>query len=184
MPKGYPLPPETRLEARRASKRAYMQRQRLNNPEKVRAYKKKQYDLHKETNSKKAKAYYQKNKTTRKAASRKDYAANTSARRAVAQAWRKAHRFLMNQYQKKYLALKRGAEINDLTPEQWETIKAHYGSRCAYCGRKTQRLEMDHITPVSQGGNHTKHNIVPACRSCNAKKHIGPPLKPVQPLLL
>ena len=47
-----------------------------------------------------------------------------------------------------------------------------------------QRLEMDHITPLSKGGDHTASNIVPCCRSCNAKKGTGPVLKPVQPMLL
>jgi HNH endonuclease len=78
----------------------------------------------------------------------------------------------------------RGATQNDLTAAQWQTIKEHFGHRCAYCGRKMARLTQDHITPVSQGGAHTLQNVVPACVTCNAKKRTGPPPKPVQPLLL
>ncbi len=66
-------------------------------------------------------------------------------------------------------ALKRGAEIVDFTPEQWEQIKTVFGYRCAYCGNYTD-LEQDHITPLSKGGNHTAGNIVPSCRSCNSRK--------------
>lgn len=29
---------------------------------------------------------------------------------------------------------------------------------------------MDHVVPVSRGGWHAIGNILPACRSCNAKK--------------
>ena len=76
------------------------------------------------------------------------------------------------------------AAINDFTAEQWLEMLATYGYRCAYCRRKMQRLTQDHITPLSKGGNHTKSNIVPACRSCNDKKYTGPPLVPVQPMLL
>lgn len=47
-----------------------------------------------------------------------------------------------------------------------------------------QRLTKDHSTPLSKGSAHTLTNVVPACQSCNSKKHTGPPLKPVQPLLL
>lgn len=76
------------------------------------------------------------------------------------------------------------APVNDLTAEQWHEIKAAYGHRCVYCGKKPLRLTMDHITPLSKGGAHTKHNVVPACRSCNSRKRAGPVLRPVQPLLI
>ena len=49
-----------------------------------------------------------------------------------------------------------------------------YGHRCAYCGKKTDKLEMDHVVPVSKGGNHSIDNIVPACRFCNTSKSNKP----------
>ena len=81
-------------------------------------------------------------------------------------------------------ARKKAAVVNDFTLVQWREMKDHYDQRCVYCGKKQQRLTQDHITPLSQGGFHTRSNIVPACKSCNSKKHVGPPLKPIQPLLL
>lgn len=82
-------------------------------------------------------------------------------------------------------AWKQQAAINDFTPEQWITLQAVFIHCCAYCGQYAKgTLTQDHITPLSQGGNHTLSNIVPACRACNRKKHTGPPLAPVQPLLL
>jgi hypothetical protein len=81
-------------------------------------------------------------------------------------------------------ARKLGAPVNDFTAAQWRAMKAHYGYRCVYCGKKQQRLTQDHITPFSKGGSHTASNIVPACRSCNSKKGIKAPLRPVQPLLI
>lgn len=81
-------------------------------------------------------------------------------------------------------ARKQNAPRHDLTAAQWKAIKEHYGHRCVYCGRKMQRLTQDHIIPLSKGGTHTVQNVVPACLSCNSKKQAGPPLKPVQPLLL
>jgi len=74
----------------------------------------------------------------------------------------------------------RRARINnapkiDLTPRQWRMIQAAYHYRCAYCHRKPRRLTKDHVVPISKGGGHTASNIVPACRSCNAKKHRNPP---------
>jgi 5-methylcytosine-specific restriction endonuclease McrA len=81
-------------------------------------------------------------------------------------------------------ARKYGAPISDLTASQWREILAAYGYRCVYCDRKMTRLTKDHIIPLSKGGNHSADNVVPACRSCNSSKQAGPPLKPVQPLLL
>lgn len=45
------------------------------------------------------------------------------------------------------------------------------GTRCAYCLRPTDSPERDHIVPFSKGGTESYDNIVPACRSCNARKH-------------
>lgn len=101
------------------------------------------------------------------------YVRTISRRRALQRGANKRRRARLN-----------AAPINNLTEAEWEQIKAHYGQRCVYCGRRMQRLEQDHIIPLSKGGSHTKQNVVPACRSCNAKKNAGPVLKPVQPLLL
>jgi len=59
---------------------------------------------------------------------------------------------------------------NTLTLSEWDAIKLQYEYRCAYCQKRPKRLEMDHIVPLSKGGTHTKDNIVPSCRTCNAKK--------------
>lgn len=83
-----------------------------------------------------------------------------------------------------YRARKYGAAVCDLSAAQWQEIKAAYGSRCVYCGRKMQRLTQDHLTPLRKGGNHTASNVVPACQSCNNKKYTGAPLIAIQPLLL
>lgn len=76
------------------------------------------------------------------------------------------------------------APLNDLTPAQWQEIKAAYDHRCVYCGRSMARLTMDHITPLSKGGSHTRQNVVPACKTCNSKKKDRAVLAPVQPVLL
>ena len=56
------------------------------------------------------------------------------------------------------------------TVEQWLWRCSLYGFRCAYCKSSTKRLEQDHVIPVSHGGLGWPSNLVPACRSCNAKK--------------
>ena len=110
--------------------------------------------------------------------------AHPEAARAMNARWGKAHPEAVQQMKERRRARKANASVNDLTADQWCEIKAAYGYRCVYCGRKMQRLTQDHLTPLSKGGSHTASNIVPACHSCNSKKHTGPVLRPVQPLLL
>ncbi len=40
---------------------------------------------------------------------------------------------------------------------------------CVHCGSR-EKLTIDHIVPVAQGGTDRKDNLQALCRSCNAKK--------------
>lgn len=46
------------------------------------------------------------------------------------------------------------------------------GFCCLYCGRTPPEvlLELDHVTPVSGGGNNDQDNLVTSCRDCNRGK--------------
>jgi 5-methylcytosine-specific restriction endonuclease McrA len=57
----------------------------------------------------------------------------------------------------------------DFTQDQWSEVLDVFGHVCAYCG-VTGRLAQEHVVPISKGGVHTKHNIVPACKPCNSQK--------------
>lgn len=43
------------------------------------------------------------------------------------------------------------------------------GGKCARCGSR-EKLEYDHIIPVSKGGSNTVRNVELLCESCNRKK--------------
>jgi len=47
---------------------------------------------------------------------------------------------------------------------------------CKYCDKQLTRFTatLDHITPVSEGGENTKDNLVTACLSCNSRKNSRP----------
>jgi 5-methylcytosine-specific restriction endonuclease McrA len=129
-------------------------------------------------------AWYQANKERINAQIARWIDANKEYVNARAAAWKKANPEKHQLAQARRRARKASAPRNDLTAVQWKAIKAHYAYCCVYCGKKSQRLTMDHIIPLSKGGAHTVSNVVPACASCNAKKGTGTPLIPVQPLLL
>lgn len=56
-----------------------------------------------------------------------------------------------------------------LTAEAWAEILREHNHRCRYCGSQT-KLTVDHVIPLSKGGEHSRANVVPACQSCNSKK--------------
>jgi len=77
----------------------------------------------------------------------------------------------------------RNPDANVLTLDQWNEIKRRFQYRCAYCGMGNKKLTRDHVTPLIAGGDDSVMNIVPACGSCNARKHTGPPPRVVQTAL-
>lgn len=146
----------------RESHRLYL----LNNPDKRAATIKKYAESHKE----KIREYRIKNK---------DHIAKKCLEH------QRKHPEMVKARKAKYRARKYAAEIRDFTHQQWVELQERFNHRCAYCGKRCKgKLDQEHITPLSKGGNHTLSNIVPACSSCNSKKHTGPPISPVQPLLI
>lgn len=64
--------------------------------------------------------------------------------------------------------LKRRASGNFST-DQWDELCRLCGGGCACCG-KVGNLTVDHIIPVSRGGDNGIMNIQPLCLSCNSRK--------------
>lgn len=58
-----------------------------------------------------------------------------------------------------------------ISKEEWDNRLIEFNNCCAYCLQYNAKLEMDHMQALSQGGTHCIDNVVPACRSCNSKKH-------------
>lgn len=52
---------------------------------------------------------------------------------------------------------------------EWEALLAAHGGKCAACG-SVERIERDHIVPLSAGGDDTIENIQPLCMTCNRVK--------------
>jgi predicted RNA-binding Zn-ribbon protein involved in translation (DUF1610 family) len=51
-----------------------------------------------------------------------------------------------------------------------DEVRRRDGDRCVGCGRRSEYMEFDHITPHSKGGPSTVDNIRLICRKCNIKK--------------
>ncbi len=76
-------------------------------------------------------------------------------------------------------ARKRGVEAERFTSAE---IAERDGWRCGICGKRIGRtikwpnprsLSLDHIVPLSAGGDHTKVNVQAAHLICNQRKYVG-----------
>lgn len=63
----------------------------------------------------------------------------------------------------------RHSKAGDLTATQWQQIVELFEHTCAYCG-SVEKLSIEHIVPVSHGGQLTKSNIIVACQHCNSSR--------------
>jgi 5-methylcytosine-specific restriction endonuclease McrA len=99
------------------------------------------------------------------------YSANRSDRIASANAWQRVNIVQRRTNLARYKARRRGweAEGPGVLACEWLDILDQYGWQCAYCFCDGA-MQMDHVIPLSRGGEHSSHNIVPACASCNGSK--------------
>jgi len=71
-------------------------------------------------------------------------------------------------YQLQRRALKAGASGHATTKQiqaRWE----YYGNKCYICGKDAEAI--DHVIPLSKGGNNWPANLRPICKRCNSSKH-------------
>lgn len=133
-----------------------------------------------------AKAYYWATRESDLAASKARHAANPEPGRAKTKAWRLANleRAKANSEASGKAWRKRNPEAvivnngkrraylrqGDLTPAEWKVILEASGGLCAYCKEPRAKTHLDHVHPLSKGGEHSAVNVVPACGFCNLSK--------------
>jgi hypothetical protein len=114
------------------------------------------------------KQYKTNNKEKNSESCKKYYYENREKIRKRLKEYRKKHPEVYNNNNQ----IRRARELqlpSTLTLEQWEQIKQYFNNKCAYCGRELP-LFREHFIALSKGGEYSKNNIVPSCRSCNSSK--------------
>jgi 5-methylcytosine-specific restriction endonuclease McrA len=82
---------------------------------------------------------------------------------------RATHLSLRAEHEQRRRARKRNATVEKVNRD--DIIKRDK-STCQICGKLLSKKEitLDHIIPLSRGGEHSKSNLQVACNSCNCKK--------------
>ncbi len=137
-----------RGKANREKDPEYLKRWRAANPDKARANTKRWADANKAKIAAKSKRWAQ---------------ANRAEKNARDLAWRKTPRGRV--YNANLQHARRGSPLTD---EGRDFAVILRGDPCSYCGKPTDTI--DHITPISRGGDGDWINLTSACRSCNGRK--------------
>jgi 5-methylcytosine-specific restriction endonuclease McrA len=97
------------------------------------------------------------------------YLRNTEKRAAAKKRWNDNHPEIVAMHRKNYRAKKANGTIK---PEEWESLKKQYNYTCLRCGREEPdiKLTLDHVLPLSQGGDNVIENAQPLCPRCNSTK--------------
>lgn len=64
---------------------------------------------------------------------------------------------------------KMSLDFKPLTTKEWNHILDIFGKRCLKCGSQS-RIQIDHVIPLSLGGEHSADNVQPLCGNCNNRK--------------
>lgn len=150
---------DTNREKERESSRRYRQ----NNPERVREYEQRSYRRQMADPIRREK---------RRALDRAWRKRNPHMIRAGWERWKQRNADRLHELWRIWAAKRRHA-AGELTEAKWRDRLAYYGYCCAYCHTPLDgiKYEMDHVIPIKHGGTNWPANFVPACISCNRKKH-------------
>ena len=134
--------------------------------------------------------YYRANRVSILAAERERRERNPEVRAAYGRRYRAINADKTSEYSRRYHARRRGADAVE-KGVTWRSVSERDGMFCSYCnvtcapedGRYTLARDgfnrwvcgptyptVDHVVPVSLGGNHTMTNAVLSCNRCNKRK--------------
>lgn len=120
------------------------------------------YETRKKTNQKS----YLKNKEKILKRNREKYKKTKGQRKEYLLHWARNNKDKIREYKHRRRARERNG---NLTSSQIKQLFFNH-PYCEYC-KKTENLTLDHIIPVSRGGENTLSNVTVACQYCNASKH-------------
>jgi len=100
------------------------------------------------------------------------YSQTKHGREVRRRAWNKYRKSEKGRFTRKNNKHKRRAITREgnFNLSDWKRIQDEHGNKCANCG-KEGKLSIDHIIPITRGGEHVAGNIQPLCINCNSQKN-------------
>lgn len=140
------------------------------NPEKVREAKRRYNEANREKVKESARRYYEENRGKERERNLRYNEAHREKRRDYERRWREANPEKHAERSARRRAREAGAPVVELLDRV--AIIARDKSTCHICGKrcKPAELHLDHLVPISLGGEHSARNVRVACRDCNLRK--------------
>lgn len=163
----------------------YQKRWAEKNPEKLKESKRKTALRRRDAIRKYMREYskrrYQHNRESILAKTKSYSALHPEVRKKCYRNWRdknpERYRAFNKAHNAKRKARLRGAKVSgsnvDSIIRKWRSEKYF---RCFYCRNRfpTEKLHVDHVTAITNGGEHSASNICKSCPSCNIRKRANP----------
>lgn len=157
----------------RHKSRAYSRKSRLKHLEKRRAEDREFAKAHRADRIAYNRTWRAKNPDKQREISRRHDEKHKEKRRAKARAWRKTESGKLHHRAstEKRRALLRGSSEHHTAEDIKRKLRNQKG-RCWWCGKAVgDNYHIDHIIPLSKGGDNSARNICIACQHCNNSKH-------------
>lgn len=111
---------------------------------------------------------------------RQYYESNSDRAKEVAKTWAKNNRIKKRIAESCRRAAKRGSEGKHKKDDVLELLSLQKG-KCACCKTKVDKLfHVDHVIPLSKGGDNGRSNLQILCPTCNMQKKDKHPVKFMQ----
>ena len=173
----------TNYEEHRKKNNAQARRFYRANAEKCKKWQREYRKANPEIIKEQSRAYYKKNKAELSIKAKKHYRENAERIKARQRAYYRENREEIraknieyyNKNREEILARKAKSKAETGRVRERFVLLDRDNFTCAYCGKSSLtseiELELDHIIPVSEGGEDKAENLITSCKNCNRSKN-------------